>query len=72
MGELIGAIEDLDLAARIDGHALDRRDGVAPASALLQRIADDLAPLAALRGAELSLPAVRDAAWASTREMPSD
>lgn len=64
VGDLIGAIEDLDLAARIDGHALDRREGVAPASALLERIADDLAPLAALRGAELALPAVRDAAWA--------
>ena len=64
VGDLIGAIEDLDLAARIDGHALERRDGVAPASALLQRIGDDLAPLAALRGAELALPAVRDAAWA--------
>ena len=61
--DLIGAIEDLDLAARIDGHALERRGGVTPAAALLQRIADDLAPLAALRGAELALPAARDAVW---------
>jgi signal transduction histidine kinase len=60
---LIGAIEDLDLAARIDGRALDRRTGVTPASALLQRIGSDLAPLATLRGAELVLPAEREAAW---------
>jgi signal transduction histidine kinase len=60
---LIGAIEDLDLAARIDGRALDRRTGVTPASALLQRIGGDLAPLATLRGAELVLPAERAAAW---------
>lgn len=63
IGQLIGAIEDLDLAARIDGHALERRDGTTPAFALLQRIVDDLAPLAALRGAELALPAERDATW---------
>ncbi|WP_236552899.1 histidine kinase dimerization/phospho-acceptor domain-containing protein [Sphingomonas sp. 8AM] len=63
VSDLIGAIEDLDLAARIDGHALERRDGVTPACALLEQIADDLAPLAALRGAALALPAVRDAAW---------
>jgi hypothetical protein len=61
---LIGAIEDLDLAARIDGRALDRRSGVTHVSALLERIGGDLAPLAALRGAELALPAARDAAWA--------
>lgn len=60
---LIGAIEDLDLAARIDGRALDRRSGITPAFALLQRIGSDLAPLAALRSAELVLPAQRDAAW---------
>ncbi|MEH3104587.1 MAG: sensor histidine kinase [Sphingomonas phyllosphaerae] len=62
--DLIGAIEDLDLAARIDGRALERREGVTPASPLLQRIAEDLAPLAALRRAELTLPTVRDATWA--------
>ncbi len=61
---LIGAIEDLDLAARIDGHALDHRDGVTPVPALLERVAEELAPLAALRGAELVLPARRDVAWA--------
>ncbi len=60
---LIGAIEDLDLAARIDGGALDRRDGVTYVPALLQRIGDDLAPLATLRGAELVLPMQQEAAW---------
>ncbi|MDR6789533.1 signal transduction histidine kinase [Sphingomonas sp. BE138] len=60
---LIAAIEDLDLAARIDGHALDRRSGVTQAGPLLMRVADDLSSLAALRGAELVLPGASDAAW---------
>lgn len=62
--DLIDAIEDLDLAARIDGHALDHRGGATPAATLIGRVAADLAPLAALRGAELVPPAGSDAAWA--------
>lgn len=63
VGGLIGAIEDLDLAARIDGAALDLRPGAVPASSLLHRVAEDLRPLAALRGAGLVLPPPSDAAW---------
>ncbi|MFK3890263.1 sensor histidine kinase [Sphingomonas sp. NPDC079357] len=61
--DLIGAIDDLDLAARIDGQALERRNGITPASALLKRIAEDLAPLAAMRQAELSVPSLDHATW---------
>ncbi|KTT76753.1 histidine kinase dimerization/phospho-acceptor domain-containing protein [Sphingomonas endophytica] len=61
---LIGAIEDLDLAARIEGGALHQRDGSVAASELLSRVGDDLAPLAAMRGAQLVLPGEREGAWA--------
>ncbi len=52
---LLGAIDDLDTAARIEAHALDLRATDIPVALLLQRIALDLEPLAALRGAALSL-----------------
>lgn len=52
---LIGAIEDLDLAARIEGDALDLRPAAVPLPPLLARVAEDLAPLAALRGSRLAL-----------------
>lgn len=65
VAELIGAIEDLDLAARIEGEALDLRPGHVAVSALLSRVAHDLAPLAAMRGGGLALPRASDAAWST-------
>jgi signal transduction histidine kinase len=53
--ELLGAIEDLDLAARIEGRALDLREGSVAIAPLLARIADDLAPLATLRGTTVAI-----------------
>lgn len=52
---LLGAIDDLDMAARLDVGALDLRLTSVPLAPLLLRVAADLAPLAALRGAELAL-----------------
>ena len=60
---LIGAIEDLDLAARIEGAALDLRTDTVDISPLLLRVAHDLAPLAGLRGGGLALPAAAAGAW---------
>lgn len=54
-GDLLAAVEDLDTAARIEGHALDLRPSVVPVSPLLSRIMADLAPLAALRHCEVML-----------------
>ncbi len=48
--DLVAAIEDLDLAARIEGDALELRPGVIPVLPLLTRLAADLQALAALRG----------------------
>lgn len=52
---LLGAIDDLDTAARIEAHALDLRPTDVPVALLLQRIALDLEPLAEMRGTALSL-----------------
>ncbi len=52
---LLGAIDDLDTAARIEAHALDLRATDIPVALLLQRIALDLEPLAAVRGTALAL-----------------
>lgn len=60
---LIGAIEDVDLAARIEGDALDLRADIVAVMPLLSRVAHDLAPLAGLRGGALALPSGSDAAW---------
>ncbi|WEK01107.1 MAG: histidine kinase dimerization/phospho-acceptor domain-containing protein [Candidatus Sphingomonas phytovorans] len=49
-GSLLTAIDDIDMAARIDSKALDLRPGEVSLVPLLKRIADDLAPLATLRG----------------------
>ncbi|WP_335303165.1 sensor histidine kinase [Sphingomonas adhaesiva] len=65
VAELIGAIEDLDLAARIEGDALDLRPGRVAVSTLLSRVAHDLAPLAGLRGGGLALPPAGEAAWST-------
>nr|WP_246248697.1 HAMP domain-containing sensor histidine kinase [Sphingomonas hominis] len=58
---LIGAIEDLDMAARIESAALDLRADVIALAPLLAQIAEDLAPLASRRGTTLSMPEVADA-----------
>ena len=64
VGGLIDAIEDLDLAARLEGQSLRLQPGVVPVTPLLARVAEDLAPLARLRGAGLTLPPRNDTmAW---------
>lgn len=52
---LLGAIDDLDTAARIEAHALELRPTDVPVALLLQRMALDLEPLATMRGTALSL-----------------
>lgn len=54
--ELLGAIDDLDLAARIDSSALSLVPGRVALRPVLATIADDLAPLAAMRGSYIALP----------------
>lgn len=54
-GDLLAAIDDLDTAARIEGHALDLRPTTVPVRVLLDRVTKDLQPLATLRGASLSV-----------------
>lgn len=50
---LLAAIDDIDMAARIETHALDLRSGDVPVLPMIDRIFADLAPLARLRGATL-------------------
>ncbi len=52
---LLGAIEDIDTAARIETDALQLRADIVPVAPLLDRVATDLAPLAALRGTTLEV-----------------
>ena len=52
-GGLLTAIDDIDMAARIETHALDLRPDDVPVAPLLSRIVSDLGPLATLRGTEL-------------------
>lgn len=52
---LLGAIDDLDLATRIESHALELRPTDVPLAPILVRVIKDLEPLAALRGAETTL-----------------
>lgn len=67
---LIAAIEDLDTAARIEGRALELRPRAVAIEPLLERIAADLAPLAALRGTALDIHPMGDhAALADDRAM---
>ena len=54
--ELLGAIDDLDLAARIDSAALALVPAPIKLRPVLAGIADDLAQLAALRGSGIALP----------------
>ena len=53
--DLLAAIDDLDLAARIEGKTLDLRSDRIAVAPLLERVAADLAPLAELRGARIAL-----------------
>jgi signal transduction histidine kinase len=53
--DLLGAIDDIDMAARIESDALDLRPGDVPVAPLLARVGEDLAPLARLRGATLAI-----------------
>jgi signal transduction histidine kinase len=55
--ELLGAIDDLDLAARIDSAALALSPGQVQLRPLLATIGEDLAPLLELRGSMIALPA---------------
>ncbi len=55
--DLLSAIDDLDTAARIEGHALDLRPTRVPVLALLDRVVADLKPLAALRGTGVAIVA---------------
>lgn len=52
---LLGAIDDLDLATRIESQALDLRPTEVALAPLLVRVVKDLEPLASLRGAEATL-----------------
>ena len=49
--DLIEAIDDIDLAARIDARALNLKPGRQSLGPLVARIVDDLQPLTELRGA---------------------
>lgn len=56
--DLVGAIEDLELAARIEGDALDLHEGAVALAPLLARTLDELAPLTRLRGCTVDLAPV--------------
>ena len=67
---LIAAIEDLDTAARIEGRALELRPCAVALEPLLTRIAQDLTPLATLRGTAFDIHPMGDhAAFADDRAM---
>ncbi len=67
---LLGAIEDLDTAARIEGKALELRPGPVAIEPMLHRIARDLAPLATLRGTAIDVHPMGDhAALTDDRNM---
>ncbi|MEP9400848.1 sensor histidine kinase [Sphingomonas silueang] len=53
--DLVGVIDDLDLAARIEGDALDLRDDTVALGPLFAGIAADLAGLCALRDTDLAI-----------------
>ncbi|MCP3731799.1 HAMP domain-containing histidine kinase [Sphingomonas sp. MG17] len=54
---LLAAIDDLDIAARIEASALRLQPGEVALRPLLVRIADDLGPLTEMRHASIVLPA---------------
>lgn len=53
--DLVTAIEDLDLAARIESDALELRPGIVPVLPLLERVVAELQALAELRGSTVSV-----------------
>ncbi|WP_271298842.1 sensor histidine kinase [Sphingomonas sp. CV7422] len=57
---LLGAIDDLDTAARIEGKALDLRPAPIAFEPLLTRIVADLEPLASLRGTVIDIHPMGD------------
>ncbi|UUL83689.1 histidine kinase dimerization/phospho-acceptor domain-containing protein [Sphingomonas qomolangmaensis] len=59
--DLLGAIDDLDLAARIETDALTLRPEPVSLRAVIGSVVDDLLPLCELRGATIAIPS-RDAA----------
>lgn len=63
VGGLIGAIDDLDTAARIESAALDLRADTVAVPALLRRIGEELTPLAARRAAMLEVRVPDDMVW---------
>ena len=54
-GDLLVAIDDIDMAARIESNALELRAGEVPVGPLIDRIAEDLQALARLRGTNLDI-----------------
>jgi signal transduction histidine kinase len=54
--DLLGAIDDLDLAARIDSDTLTLRPEPVSLRAVIAVVADDLRPLAELRAAAIGIP----------------
>ena len=67
--DLLAAVEDLDTAARIEGHVLELRPTKVPLAPLIQRLLGELQPLAELRRAEIRFepPAAMIAAMADDR-----
>ncbi|WP_294277332.1 hypothetical protein [uncultured Sphingomonas sp.] len=67
--DLLASVEDLDTAARIEGHVLELRPSVVPLAPLIQRVLAELSPLAELRRAEIRFdaPATSIAALADDR-----
>ncbi len=59
--DLLGAIDDLDLAARIETDALTLRPEAVSLRAVIGSVVDDLQPLSELRGATIAVPS-QDAA----------
>lgn len=57
---LLGALDDLELAARLEGGALRLAPAVVPLNALFRHLQDELRSLLDLRGAALALPHVAD------------
>ncbi len=57
---LLAAIDDLDMAARLESDALDLRADLVKAAPLIDRIALELAPLVALRGVTLQIDVADD------------
>lgn len=68
-GQLLAAIDDLDIAARIEGEAMHLTPGSVALAPLIDRIVGDLRPLAGLRGAVLTAGGERAAVMADDRAL---